>query len=364
MSITRTLTGTGASIPLPPMPASGTVSITVDPGTGSATWNMQLGSDAAKTVGIGGAAFVFTPSFAGQSLSNVFSATAGQNVRAYFKTNTLPSSQVSIYAASGGPALYTATVAGATTSLDIPASTFAQAGDYTLRFATGSLGSGNVTVGLVTPVTGSITPGAAATSLSLASFQYANETFSATAGQSIGLGITTLATTPTGGALAVKLLSPSGVTVFSANTAATATTGLYPDTLTETGTYTLTLDPAAAAATFKLQVNSDVTGTLVVGGATATFAPTVVGRAASYTFAGTAAQTRSVSLSGDTITGTTTINVYAPSGALVKTTTIVGSKSGASATVALGSLPATGNYTIRLLPPSGAVTGQITLKVL
>jgi large repetitive protein len=363
-TITQTLSGTGASIPLPPMPANGNVTVKIDPGTGTATWNMQLGSDAAKSVGVGGGTFAFTPSFAGQSLVDTFSASAGQSIRAYFTSDTLPSSQVSIYAASGGAALFTGTASGSTSSVDIPSGTFSTAGSYNLRFGTGSLGSGSVTMGLVSPVTGSMTVGAAATSLSLSTYQYASETFTANAGQSIGIGITSLATTPTGGTLKVKLVSPSGKTVLSTTTpSSAATAGLYPDPLTETGTYTLTLDPGNESATFKAQAVSDVTGTLTVGGVSATYAPTVVGQAASYTFAGTATQTRTVSLSGDTLTGNTVVNVYTPSGALLQTTTVVGSRKGGSATMTLSNLPATGNYIIRILPPSGVTSGQITVKV-
>lgn len=363
-TITQSISGTGASIPLPPMTASGNVTVKVDPGTGTATWTMRLGSDATKSIGVGGGTFTFTPSFAGQSLVDTFSANASQSIRAYFTSDTLPSSQVSIYGMSGGAALFTGTASGSTSSIDIPPGTFSAAGSYNLRFGTGSLGSGNVTIGLLSPVTGSMTVDAAATSLSLSTYQYANETFTANAGQSIGIGITSLATTPTGGNLSVKLVSPSGKTILSTTTpSSAANAGVYPTPLTETGTYTLMLDPGAKSATLKAQVVSDVTGTLTVGGASVTYAPKVVGQAASYTFAGTATQTRTVGISGDTLSGSTVVNVYTPSGTLLQTTTVTGSNKGGSATMTLSNLPATGNYIIRVLPPSGVTTGQIIVKV-
>lgn len=120
-------------------------------------------------------------------------------------------------------------------------------------------------------VTGTITPGAAATNFSLAAGQNARYTFTVAnaAGQNIGAAINV--TTLPAGQIQFRLRDASD-TVVTEVTASIPGTSLNASNLTVGQTYTLEVDPSAAVATSgSILLSNDFSGTLAIGGANTTF---------------------------------------------------------------------------------------------
>lgn len=141
------------------------------------------------------------------------------------------------------------------------------------------------TVTLQKAVTGTITPGAAATNFSLAAGQNARYTFtvSGAAGQNIGAAINV--TTLSAGQIQYRLRDASN-TVVTEVTAVIPGASLNASNLTIGQTYTLEIDPNAAVPTAgSILLSNDFTGTLALGGANTSFASSRAGQNGRYTFA-------------------------------------------------------------------------------
>ena len=191
--------------------------------------------------------------------------------------------------------------------------------------------------------------------VSIGNEQYAVFTFSGTAGQNLGLGLTALAITYSGLAngLTVTITDPNGGLVGSFNALA-STPGFVLPTLTKTGTYVVSIYSGSSSATFNLQLSSDMTGNIVVGGPAVTFASNIPGQAGTYTFNGTAGQDLSLQITNNTYPpppstsyASPTYSIYQPGGIIPLASLI--------------NLPVTGAYIMRVAPVEGA-TGSVTMS--
>jgi hypothetical protein len=82
----------GSSCNLSLLPATGTYTIIIDPGTNTASFDLLLSSNVTGTLIAGGDAQTFTTTRVGQSARYNFSGTAGQNVSLLLSNDTFPNS--------------------------------------------------------------------------------------------------------------------------------------------------------------------------------------------------------------------------------------------------------------------------------
>ena len=192
--------------------------------------------------------------------------------------------------------------------------------------------------------------------------QNAVASFSATAGQRLFAQFSggTLGSSSNG---RVYLRRPDGTTLTSSTSCGTS---CVFDTmvLPTTGTYTVLLDPAAAATgalTMALiTVPADVASTATVDGGPVTVSPATPGQNAVISFDGTTGQRIFTQLTGGTFGSSSNGRVYLrrPDGTTLASNTSCGTSCVFDTTV----LPVSGTYTL-LVDPANAVTGSITAAI-
>jgi hypothetical protein len=127
-----------------------------------------------------------------------------------------------------------------------------------------------------------------------------------------------------------------------------------------TGTYTIFVNPFiyyTGNMTLTLYDVVDVTGTVIVGGASVPISITTVGQRAILTFAGTASQQITVRITNNTIPWMT-VQLNKPDG-----TQLTASSSGsASFNLSTQTLPSTGTYSI-VVDPQSTNLGNLSVSV-
>src|SRR5438105_581770 len=320
------------------------------------------------SITVGGDPYTLTISTSGDTGQVTFSGTAGENVglgltNVTLGTSTCCSSFVSILNPDG-TTLKSISAFG-TNGADVNVPTLPTTGTYTIVIDP-QLNTGSVTLILSDDVTGTITVGSASTSITIPRVgQNGRVTFSGTAGEFLGLGLSPVSIGTSGCCAAfVSVLKPDGTTLM--NPAAFGNNGQNENipVLPTTGTYTLFIDPGALTPTdtgsVTLTLSDDVTGTIAVGGSSTTMTISRVGQNGRVTFSGTGGEHLGLGLSPVTI-GTSGccaafVSVLNPDGTTLMNPAAFGT-SGQSENVPM--LPTTGAYTI-FLDPQGTLTGSIT----
>lgn len=221
---------------------------------------------------------------------------------------------------------------------------------------------------LSTPVGGAITPNSATASTATTSRvgQMVRYTFTATAGQNLGIGISDLAMTTTyTGVATLYVYQPNGV-LLSQSTCYPGTTGnctAYIDN-SLAGTYTVVISLNGATGSLKTQVNADAGGTLGVN--TPLNISLKSGQRARYTFTASVGQTLGVGLTNlaytPTSTNVSTIGLYKPDGTLLVSQNCYPTNNGCS--VDLMNAPASGTYSVVITPPAvGVTTTAFTIQL-
>ena len=202
----------------------------------------------------------------------------------------------------------------------------------------------------------SITPGGPAVTVTISnSGQSATATFAGTAGQRVSLYISN----STISSMKISLLKPNGNAVFTVSATKTAK---YVDTntLPVNGTYKLVVDPNltyTGKVTLKLyDVPPDASGSVTLGGASATVTTTVPGQNAYFTFSGVAGHRVALSMNPVTVSSGS-VTVVNPD-----STVLTGPQAFATAPTFIDplTLAQTGTYKVVLDPKSKAV-GGVTL---
>ena len=182
--------------------------------------------------------------------------------------------------------------------------------------------------------------------VSLVAGQNGNYTFSGTLGQTLGLGISGLSTTPAGGNVTIAVNGPDSQLINCSSYTSTGG-GCNLPALTSTGTYTVRVDPYTTyAAALTLTLSNDVSGTLIANAAVTPVSTTRSGQNARYTFSGTAGQNVSLLWTNSTFAGYWSyIRVYQPDGKELTNTYFADTASGrGSGTLDMYGLPVTGTY--------------------
>jgi hypothetical protein len=290
----------------------------------------------------------------GQRARYTFEGMAGQRLSVGVSNLTITIATVSVLNPDGST-LVSAGVSGASGAVDTPV--LPSTGTYTLLLDPSSDYTGSATLTLSTEVTGSITAGGSAATVTISRpGQRARLTFSGTAAQRVSVvgGSGTIASTN------VSLINPNGSTLGTVVNF--PPTGGFMDTrtLTATGSHALLLDPTGIATGDKTvtlyTVPADVTGALTINGGAASVSLLTPGQNAQHTFSATSGQGITARVTNNTA-GCITISLKRPDGVIITSTTPCG---------ASGNLPhtptMTGTYTI-LSDPNGANTGSFDLAV-
>jgi len=352
----------GNSCDLPSLAVAGTYTVVVDPGVNAATFKLWLSKDATGAL-TDGTAKTFASVRPGQNARYTFSGTAGQNLGLLLSGDVFPGTTTAYVFKPDGDELDHASLdyssgAGSVGSMDL--GNLPAAGTYTVFITPSGTAMGSITATLGSDITGTLTVDGTATAVNLPPGRKGRYSFTGSAGQHLGLGLTDLVTTPAGNQVSFAVYNPDNSLLVDCGAAAQSTGGRcdLPD-LPGIGTYKVLIAPSTRAATFKLWLSNDATGVLTVGTAK-TFASTRPGQNARYTFSGTAGQNLGLFFNGDVFPGSTAVSAFNPDGSKLASATLdYSSGTGTSANVDLSNLPANGTYTV-FISPSSIATGSVS----
>jgi YD repeat-containing protein len=352
----------GGSLSLPALPSTGTYTVIVDESVGlSATFALKLNAGIPLIVGAVGVNA--TTSAAGQNPRFTFDvalgATLGIGLKSLIYTPNISTTAMTLYQPDGTALTY-ATCYPSQNGCNIDLINAAVAGTYYVVIAPPPVVTAtSFTMLLSSPVAGVFAIGSAnPTSVALArAGQNARYTFTATAGQNLGIGLSDLSITPTAASTATMTVHLADNSILG-TTPCNLTVGGCTLNLNNlvAGTYSVfTSLTQAATGSFKLQVNNDATGTLVAN--TVSNVSLKAGQNARYIFNGTAGQSVSIELTQLVTTPNPSgrffsVYVYSPTDTIASYNAGFGghwqstSISGAGGTLALPALPATGTYTV------------------
>lgn len=347
-------TGGGSLDPTTALPTTGTYTIVVDPvGTYTGSMTLTLSSALTGTITLDGASVPLSLTRIGRTARYTFSGTSGQWVSLGLTSVTITSSTVTLLNPDG-TTLASTSVGTAGGGLE-PPSTLPTTGTYTIVVDPAGIYTGNITLKLMSDLSGTLNLDGAATVATITTVgQDAIYTFSGTAGQWVSVGFTasTIAYAD------IRLYNPNGTQLQWTSIGTSGGSLDLPTALPATGTYTLAINPSGTnTGHVTITLSSEVTGSVTINAAAT---PITIGRAgqnARYTFAGTASQQVTVKITGNTL-GSTTVNLYNPSGGYLTGTT----QSVASFNLSPVTLATTGTYTITINPQTTA-TGGLNLQV-
>ena len=357
--------GTGGGFVEPrTLPTTGTYTVFIDPQgtyTGGATFTLyNVPADNVGTITPGTPATV-TAAAPGHNPRLTFNGTYGQRVSLSLSADTIPSySYVYLLRPDGSQVTNTYIYQNGTGLIDTQ--TLSMPGTYTIMVDPQGANTGNLTLQLndVSDVNTTITPdGPPVTAATSSAGQNIKVTFTGAANQRVSLSLSGI-TIP---GSYVSILGPDGAAVMSNQYIGTGSAFYDARTLPADGTYTIFVDPQGTntgSITLQLyNVPSDNVGTITPGGPPVTATAAAPGHNPRLTFSGTYGQRVSLSLSADTIPGTTYVYLLRPDGSQV---TNVGIGQNGTAFMDAQTLPTTGTFTL-LFDPQGANVGSITAQL-
>ena len=358
------------SIHLPALASAGTYSVIFSPGAATASLTFTLTRNPvlspAQTANL-------TISVAGQSVRTVFRGTAGTTANLRMGVaSTSPANQtvaITLYkdarqvaTANGSPSTDGAVIADAPIQID---------GTYFVQLAPSNSATASLSVTLNPPMDLAIDGSSLATSTSTAGYQK-RLLFSATAGQSIGVGLSALAYTPSNatGSTSMTVYKPDGTALATTSTSCnpsnpngSCSTALAPVNVPTSGTYQLVVSPPAGAAVAGTLTLSNPFYSTLTNGSPVAISITRSGQHAAFNFTGTAGQAvtlRLATASTNPADQSVTLALWGPTGQVGST--ISGTASSDGLTFYSASLPASGTYGV-IVVPSYSSTGAMTLTL-
>jgi RHS repeat-associated protein len=213
-------------------------------------------------------------------------------------------------------------------------------------------------------VSGTITIDGDATTVTMGAGDDANVTFTGTAGQHLGLGMSNVTIgTSTCCSAFVSVTGPSG-TLMSPSAFGTNGGQRNIPTLPADGTYTIVIDPQGTdSGSVTLTLSTDVANSISVGGSTSSVTVNRAGGNARVTFSGTQGEHLGLELSNVTL-GTSAccgsnVSILKSDDSLFYLGRAVGTDGG---NMNIPALPADGTYTI-FIDPTISSTGSVTLTL-
>jgi len=186
--------------------------------------------------------------------------------------------------------------------------------------------------------------------------QVARLTFSGTAGQHLGLYVSSVATTPSGGSLSMLISNSNGSNLVAGGISTSSSIFRNLPVLPQSDTYTIQVDPPnAATATAQITLVQNPTATVVNDSGPQNLSTTVADENAYFTFQGAAGQSLGLgigSLSFNTAGGAAVVKVSKPDGNDWDGTGGINCQA-PGCHYPLNGLTQTGTYTVTVTPPSG-----------
>ncbi|WP_223644519.1 PPC domain-containing protein [Corallococcus sp. EGB] len=222
----------------------------------------------------------------------------------------------------------------------------------------GSTTGFSATLALVRALRGVLEKDGATTTFTNQAGQNGTYDFVGGIGEHLGLGVSSITTTPTGQILTLKVFRPGGLE-FITCPSITGPNNCDLPPLPMAGTYTVSVNPpGTVTASVGILLSRSVGGNLTVDGSAATFSTARVGQDGFYTFTASANANLSLVLTGITFASGTKVQVLKADGSeLASLTTNATTGYTVDFTV-----PTAGTYGIAVDPPL-ASTGQMTLKL-
>ncbi|RJS15433.1 hypothetical protein DRW03_33505, partial [Corallococcus sp. H22C18031201] len=256
---------------LPVLPVTGTYIVLIDPpGTATASAGLLLSHTLEDTVQVDGDAVTFTTTRIGQDGNYSFTAGAGANLTLVLSGGTFANNAtVRVFKPDGNQLTNTTAYPNQSYTLDFTAAT---AGTYAITIDPYSANTGQLSLRLVQEASGSAgTIDADATTVSLGAGQNGRYTFTGTAGDRLGLGVSSLTTVPASQYVSINVLKPDGSSLVSCG-GYNAPGNCNLPVLPVTGTYSITMDPpGTATASVGLLLSRTLEDTVLVDGAAVTF---------------------------------------------------------------------------------------------
>jgi len=355
---------TPEAIDLPLLPATGTYSLFLMPGSETGSITVRFATDANGTIATNGTPLSIA-SQVGQNFNLSFSGTAGQTLNLDLEPIATNPSGGTVSAQVLNPngtllkdcGTFHATSQGCRFTLGTT-------GVFTLRLDPYQMYAATFTARLAVDFVQTMTPGSAPLNLSLVAAQNASLPFTVTAGQIVALNIDSIATTPASTYVHVYLYASSGSLVTSILTTTRHTFNLEN---LAADTYTILIVPRdAAAATMTVTLAAMMGGPLTASGVGTTYSATVQEQNAYFTFAGTAGETLGIGMTELSATpsgaSAVMVHIYKPDGSVLDSSYCYFSDVPGCAWT-MRNLPATGTYRVRVVSPDGATMSfKLTLS--
>jgi YD repeat-containing protein len=342
--------------------AADTYTLVIDPAlTVAASMTLTASSDITGALTSNGPAQIFTTARVGQQAHYSFNVTDITQHFTFLTTAVTGFTTLTLNLIKPDGTLWYGQGINATDgTMDV--SGFPVTGTYNVYVVPSGAQTGSITIALKQDDANTIAVDGSSLAINLAAGQNGRYTFTATAGQWIGVGISSLSFTPAGGSVNASIYNSVGTLVTSNCVSYSAPGGRCTALNLPAGTYTLVIDPAStAAASMTLTVSSDITGALTPNGAGQTFTTIRVGQQAHYNFTATAGQSYKVVWSGSTFPAGSTI--YVLKSDLTQLISIgFNNTTSSSGTLNLGTLGTGGTYYVYVVPYQTS-TGQVTVSV-
>jgi hypothetical protein len=367
-------------VALTDLPESGTYTVVVSTSYGiPATAQLTVVNEDLPTQPSNGTAETYSTISPTQNIYIPFVATQDQNLELTFNNIILSGTdamEVSVTNAQGGSVAsfwcYSSSGTSCTQSL-----WNLNVGNYSIEIQPYVSGTMQFTAYLSTDIAGPTLAAGTAQNVSLSEGQTERFTFSGTAGQTVALELSGLATTPVGQAVYLQVYRPD-LGVILANNGTISASNAYASTNTSTGTVTLNLPNLPVTGTYTVVLNGNLevpvtgqltlvsgeTGTLATNGTAVTETSKGAGENVDFNFTATQGQNLEFVLSNFSVTGasnTFNVFVYNAGGAQIANFACAPSSLTTVCKTSLWNLAA-GTYSVMAEPPAGGVL-QLTAQL-
>jgi YD repeat-containing protein len=245
------------------------------------------------------------------------------------------------------------TVSATDRSIHLPV--FPRSGKYTVAFYSGAA---TATIGVQTLSISSVAPGNARAVSTTFAGQSVRVSYPGSAGESLGLEVAGMSTTPAGQPVAVTMFAPDG-TLFRSLTTSTVGGFLQLPVLPVAGTYTVVIDPAGTDTT-ALQLTLERGTPLTVNGAPVNAPLAIAGEAARFVYNAPVNLPVQVNINSEQLgSSKPTVTMYNATGTSLGTTYC----SVGSCAIILANQPSAGPFSIIVQPypeAAGSVSASVT----
>ncbi|MFG6935576.1 beta strand repeat-containing protein [Burkholderia pseudomallei] len=361
-------TASSGILNLPSLPATGTYTVMIDTASGAPISGAQLTliPGVTGTVPDNGSSQSYTANAPSQNAYLTFTAHAGENLEFELSNISVTggSSSLSVTITnSAGTQVTSSTCSGASPGSDCRIYLWNMAAD-TYSVVVSPAGGGVMTFNaLLQPdIVGPALTANTSTAIHLSTGQVERFTFSATAGETVALNLTSVSTTPAGQAVYVAIYRPDVGTITPTDYYTYFDTGssqiLNLPNLPVSGIYTVIVNTAVGIpASAQLTLVSGVTGSLPANGTSQSYTTNAAGQNAYLTFTASAGANLEFALSNISVTGGSSslgVTITNSAGTQVTSSTCSGVSPGSDCRIYLWNMAAD-TYSVVVSPMGGGI---------